>query len=97
VKPAAKPVAKPAFGSQPKKDVVVPVRKNSASEDNASNRSTPQPSASSSTLKRSDSKSGTKKSQSAGDLFKSFAKAKPKSKTADDSKESTPVPAEDGE
>jgi DNA polymerase delta subunit 3 len=40
--------------------------------------------------------SGTKKSQSAGDLFKSFAKAKPKSKTADDSKESTPVAAEDG-
>lgn len=70
-----------------------PVRQGSASEDNTSGRSTPQPS---STLKRTDSKSGAKKSQSAGDLFKSFAKSKPKTKDAEKSKESTPA-IEDGE
>lgn len=68
--------------------------KGTAAEDNAASRSTPQSTASNATLKRSDSKSGNKKSQSAGDLFKSFAKAKPKSKDAEKSKES--IPAADG-
>jgi DNA polymerase delta subunit 3 len=48
-------------------------------------------------LKRSDSKSGAKKNQTAGDLFKSFAKAKPKAKEAEKSQEPTPAPADDGE
>ncbi|KAH7395191.1 DNA polymerase subunit Cdc27 [Phaeosphaeria sp. MPI-PUGE-AT-0046c] len=85
----AKPPAKAAIASQPKKDVATLVRQGSAPEDNTSGRSTPQPS---NTLKRSDSKSGAKKSQTAGDLFKSFAKSKPKSKDAEKSKESTPAP-----
>lgn len=91
-KPATKPAAKAAVTTQPKKDVPALVRQGSAVEDKTSARSTPQPP---STLKRSDSKSGAKKSQTAGDLFKSFAKSKPKSKEAEKSKESTPAP-EDG-
>jgi DNA polymerase delta subunit 3 len=95
-KPAAKPPLNPPVGAQAKaKDTTATARKGSAAEDSASGRSTPQSSASNPTLKRSDSKSGTKKSQTAGDLFKSFAKAKPKAKEAENSKESTP--AEDGE
>jgi DNA polymerase delta subunit 3 len=88
---------KPVSGSQAKvKDTTAPARKGSASEENTSGRSTPQPSAGVSTLKRSDSKSGTKKNQSAGDLFKSFAKAKPKTKEVEKSRESTPAPPDDG-
>jgi hypothetical protein len=83
-KPATKPVAKPDVAPQPKAKVpAAPTRTGSAST-------------STSTLKRSDSNSGAKKSQSAGDLFKSFAKSKPKAKEADTSQESTPAPAEDG-
>lgn len=59
-----------------------------------SGRSTPQPGPTA-TLKRSDSKSNTKKDKNVGDLFKSFAKAKPKTQGAEKSKESTPAPAED--
>ncbi|CAG5161186.1 uncharacterized protein ALTATR162_LOCUS5977 [Alternaria atra] len=70
-------------------------QRGSTSEDNTSGRSTPQPSAAPSTLKRSDSKSGAKKDKATGDLFKSFAKAKPKAKEAEKSKESTPAPVED--
>lgn len=91
-KPTTMPPAKAPAATQSKKDVAAPARQGSASEDNTSGRSTPQPS---STLKRSDSKSGAKKSQTAGDLFKSFAKSKPKAKEAEKSKESTPAP-EDG-
>ncbi|KAH5407493.1 hypothetical protein HBI47_171510 [Parastagonospora nodorum] len=95
-KAAAKPVAKPSFGTataaQGKaKDTDSTTSKGTAAEDNAASRSTPQSIASNPTLKRSDSKSGNKKSQSAGDLFKSFAKAKPKTKDAEKSKESTPA------
>jgi cytoskeletal protein RodZ len=95
VKTVAKPAVKVAAGPQPKaKDTIGKTRPGSASEDNASGRSTPQSSAGTPTLKRADSKSGTKKSQTAGDLFKSFAKAKPKAKDAEKSKES--MPADDG-
>lgn len=96
-KSAAKPAAKPSTATQPKpNEAAAPARRGSASEDNTSGRSTPRSSAGTSTLKRSDSKSGAKKSQTAGDLFKSFAKAKPKAKEADRSQESTPAPPEDG-
>ncbi|KAH8728676.1 DNA polymerase subunit Cdc27 [Phaeosphaeriaceae sp. PMI808] len=95
-KPTVKPVPKPDPVFKTKaKDVTIPTRGGTTSEGNASNRSTPQSSAGSGTLKRSDSKSGARKSQTAGDLFKSFAKAKPKAKDANASKESTPVPLED--
>jgi DNA polymerase delta subunit 3 len=61
------------------------------SEDNTSGRSTPQPAAVPSTLKRSDStKSTGTKNKTAGDIFKSFAKTKAKPK------EPTPAPVEDG-
>jgi DNA polymerase delta subunit 3 len=91
-------VGKPAVATQTKaKDTPTLARKESSLEETASVRSTPQSSAGTSTLKRSDSKSGTKKNQTAGDLFKSFAKAKPKAKEADKSQESTPAPADDGE
>jgi DNA polymerase delta subunit 3 len=95
-KPAAKPVAKSSFGTataaQGKaKDTESTTSKDTAAEDNAASRSAPQSIASNPTLKRSDSKSGNKKSQSVGDLFKSFAKAKPKTKDAEKSKESTPA------
>ncbi|KAG9193116.1 hypothetical protein G6011_03151 [Alternaria panax] len=99
-KPAAKPVTKPAvkatiaLGTK-EKESSASTRRGSASEDNTSARSTPQPSAGSTTLKRSDSKSGAKKDKATGDLFKSFAKAKPKAKEPDKSQESTPAPAED--
>ncbi|KAF2829352.1 hypothetical protein CC86DRAFT_444450 [Ophiobolus disseminans] len=95
-KPATKPAAKPSAATQSKaKETAAPARRGSASEDNASGRSTPRSSAGTSTLKRADSKSGAKKSQTAGDLFKSFAKSKPKAKDADRSQESTPAPVED--
>ncbi|KAF2031566.1 hypothetical protein EK21DRAFT_62966 [Setomelanomma holmii] len=99
-KPAAKaaptPASKCALGTHPKpKETSATAHRGSTSENNIFNRSTPQPSAGPATLKRSDSKSGTKKSQTAGDLFKSFAKVKPKTKEADRSQESTPAPPED--
>lgn len=92
VKSAAK--ASPVISAK-EKDTVVPIRRGSASEDNTSGRSTPQPSEGSSTLKRSDSKAGMKKDKTAGDIFKSFAKAKAKPKEAKKSNESMPAPAED--
>jgi DNA polymerase delta subunit 3 len=89
-KPAAKstatPTAKPPVASQLRKEA------STVSEDNTSGRSTPQPPvAAPSTLKRSDStKSTGTKNTTAGDIFKSFAKAKAKPK------EPTPAPVEDG-
>ncbi|KAI4961350.1 hypothetical protein J4E86_000378 [Alternaria arbusti] len=99
-KPAAKTITKPAgkgsfaFATK-EKETSASTRRGSASEDNTSGRSTPQPSAGSTTLKRSDSKSGAKKDKATSDLFKSFAKAKPKAKEAEKSQESTPAPVED--
>lgn len=90
-KSAPKVAAKPAPSATVKqKDSPALTRTGSASEDNASGRSTPQPTSSTSTLKRSDSKSGATKDKTAGDIFKSFAKSKAKPK------ESTPAPIEDG-
>ncbi|KAI4672093.1 uncharacterized protein J4E78_000593 [Alternaria triticimaculans] len=99
-KPAPKTITKPAgkgsfaFATK-EKETSASARRGSASEDNTSGRSTPQPSAGSTTLKRSDSKSGAKKDKATSDLFKSFAKAKPKAKEAEKSQESTPAPVED--
>ncbi|KAF1944353.1 hypothetical protein EJ02DRAFT_341034 [Clathrospora elynae] len=99
-KPVAKPVAKTATNPiaklGAKKEAPAQARKGSASDDNTSERSTAQPPAGPSTLKRTDSKSGAKKDKSAGDIFKSFAKAKAKPKEAERSKESTPAPLENG-
>ncbi|KAJ4301437.1 hypothetical protein N0V90_003529 [Kalmusia sp. IMI 367209] len=83
-KATVKPTA--AVKEEKKEAKVAPAKKGSAPEENKSGRSTPQPGAAPS-LKRSDSKSNLKKEQSAGDLFKSFAKAKPKAKEAEKSKE----------
>ncbi|USP78885.1 hypothetical protein yc1106_06159 [Curvularia clavata] len=93
-RPAPKPTEKPAAKSAAtlgvkEKESVAPAQKGNTSEEKASARSTPQPATGSSTLKRSDSKSGAKKDKATSDIFKSFAKAKPKAK------ESTPAPAED--
>lgn len=73
----------------------MPSRKGSASEASTPSQSTSQPAGTTSTLKRSDSKPAAKKDKTAGDIFKSFAKAKAKPKE-DKSKESTPAPVEDG-
>ncbi|KAG9202937.1 hypothetical protein G6514_003718 [Epicoccum nigrum] len=83
-KSTATPTAKPPVASQLRKEA------STVSEDNTSGRSTPQPAAAPSTLKRSDStKSTGTKNKTAGDIFKSFAKAKAKPK------EPTPAPVED--
>ncbi|KAF2800114.1 hypothetical protein K505DRAFT_264560 [Melanomma pulvis-pyrius CBS 109.77] len=94
-KAAPKPAPKPSVTTQPKgNDVAGLVRRGSASEDNTSGRSTPQPTVgASNTLKKSDSKVPLKRNVS--DIFKSFAKAKPKAKEAEKSKETTPAPPED--
>lgn len=92
-KSTVKPTAA-AAGAQ-KEEGQKAARRGSASEDNTSGRSTPQPVAAVGSLKRSNSKTNLKKDKSVGDLFKSFAKAKPKAKEAEKSKESTPA-AEDG-
>ncbi|KAF2682124.1 hypothetical protein K458DRAFT_420066 [Lentithecium fluviatile CBS 122367] len=91
----AKPTVKPthAAAAVKKEDASGLKRKGSVSEDNTSGQSTPQSGPVS--LKKSDSKSNLKKDKSVGDLFKSFAKAKPKAKEAEKSKESTPAPVED--
>ncbi|KAF3044052.1 hypothetical protein E8E12_008189 [Didymella heteroderae] len=95
-KPAIKLSAKPPVAVQLKKEASIPSRTGSASEENISGRSTPQPAAAPSTLKRSDStKSTGTKNKTAGDIFKSFAKAKAKPKDAAKSKESSPAPAQD--
>lgn len=78
------------------KDSSAPTQPSGTPGDTGSGRSTPQPTPSTSTLKRSDSKAGAKKDKTAGNFFKSFAKAKPKSKEADKSAESTPAPPDDG-
>ncbi|KZM25864.1 uncharacterized protein EKO05_0009231 [Ascochyta rabiei] len=95
-KPAMKPTAKPPVAAQLRKDASTSSRRGSASEDDASGRSTPQPAGAPATLKRSDStKSGGTKNKTAGDIFKSFAKAKAKPKEAARSNESTPAPVQD--
>ncbi|KAL6710288.1 hypothetical protein ACN47E_009234 [Coniothyrium glycines] len=95
-KSAPKVVAKPAAAPTTKNtDSPAPTRPDSASGDNASGRSTPQPGPGPSTLKRSDSKSGLKKDKTVGDIFKSFAKSKVKSKEETKSEESTPAPVDD--
>ncbi|KAF1839527.1 hypothetical protein BDW02DRAFT_593872 [Decorospora gaudefroyi] len=77
------------------KGASAPASRGGASEDSTSGRSTPQLSAAPSTLKRTDSKSGKNKDRTAGDIFKSFAKAKAKPQEADKSKGSTPAPVAD--
>ncbi|KAH6614107.1 DNA polymerase subunit Cdc27 [Boeremia exigua] len=95
-KAAAKPTAKPPVAAQLRKEVSTSSRRGSASEDNTSARSTPQPVAAPSTLKRSDStKSTGTRNKTAGDIFKSFAKAKAKPKEAAKPNESTHAPVED--
>ncbi|OAG10063.1 uncharacterized protein CC84DRAFT_1138243 [Paraphaeosphaeria sporulosa] len=73
-------VSAPNEGS--KQGPAVAARKESTPEESKSGRSTPQPGPTAS-LKRSDSKTMTKKDASVGNLFKSFAKAKPKAKEAE--------------
>jgi DNA polymerase delta subunit 3 len=102
--PAAAPVASklaPKIEAKPSaavtskdKEKAAPARRGSASEDNVSGRSTPQPTTAANTLKKSESKASLRRENS--DLFKSFAKAKPKARDQDKSKESTPAPVEDG-
>ena len=92
-----KPAAKSDAAAQAKEsEQPAPARKGSVPE-NTSGRSTPQPPASTSALKRSDSKSGIKKDKTAGDIFKSFAKAKSKPKEGEKSQASKPALVEDGE
>ncbi|KAF3003603.1 hypothetical protein E8E13_007132 [Curvularia kusanoi] len=94
--PTTMSAAKPPAAAQLKKEASTSSRRGSASEDNASGRSTPQPAPAPSTLKRSDStKSTGTKNKTAGDIFKSFAKAKAKPKGATTSSNSTPAPVED--
>ncbi|EUC42308.1 hypothetical protein COCMIDRAFT_103875 [Bipolaris oryzae ATCC 44560] len=88
-KASAKPASKPAEKPASKPAVTLGTKDKESTEENVSGRSTPQPSAGASTLKRSDSKPGAKKDKASSDIFKSFAKAKPKAK------ESTPAPVED--
>ncbi|KAJ4379741.1 hypothetical protein N0V86_004923 [Didymella sp. IMI 355093] len=94
--PTIKPSAKPPVAAQLKKETSTSSRGGSVSEDNASGRSTPQPAATPSTLRRSDStKSTGTKNKTAGDIFKSFAKAKAKPKDPAKSNSSMPAPAQD--
>ncbi|XP_014557320.1 hypothetical protein COCVIDRAFT_97510 [Bipolaris victoriae FI3] len=88
-KVSAKPASKPAEKPASKPAATLGTKDKESTEENASGRSTPQSSAGTSTLKRSDSKPGAKKDKASSDIFKSFAKAKPKAK------ESTPAPVED--
>ncbi|KAF2658783.1 hypothetical protein K491DRAFT_766477 [Lophiostoma macrostomum CBS 122681] len=92
-RPPTKPVAKQAQGAPNVPGKAACARRGSASEDTGSGRSTPQPIPAGGTLKKSDSRSNMKKDKS--DIFKSFAKAKPKQKEAAKSKDSTPAPPED--
>ena len=87
-KSAPKPTVKPtAAAKEANKEAPAPAaQKESPLEDTKSNRATPQPGPAA-TLKRADSKSKLKKDASAGDLFKSFAKAKPKAKEPEKPKE----------
>ncbi|KAJ8112999.1 hypothetical protein OPT61_g4768 [Boeremia exigua] len=95
-KAAVKPTAKPPAAAQLRQEAPTLSRKESVPEDNASGRSTPQPGAIPNTLKRSDSvKSAGTKNKTAGDIFKSFAKAKAKPKDAAKSKDSTPTALDD--
>ena len=76
-----------AAAKEAKKEAPVPAtKKESTPEESKSGRSSPQPGPTA-TLKRTDSKSKAKKDTPAGDLFKSFAKAKPKAKEAEKPKE----------
>lgn len=87
-KPIAKSAAKPVTAPKEAKNedpVAAPGKESPAQEESKSGRPTPQPGPA--TLKRSDSKAKAKKDTAAGDLFKSFAKAKPKAKEAEKSKD----------
>ncbi|KAJ4351723.1 uncharacterized protein N0V89_007066 [Didymosphaeria variabile] len=86
-KVTAKPTAAAHVAKEEKKEAPsAAARTESTSEDSKSGPSTPQPGPKAS-LKRSDSKTKAKKDTSAGDLFKSFAKTKPKAKEAEESKD----------
>ncbi|KAL5113974.1 hypothetical protein ACEQ8H_008156 [Pleosporales sp. CAS-2024a] len=88
---AASTTSRPTTKPFAKTGIIAPVnRKDGAPNDIVSNQSTPRSSAGTPSLKRFESKSSTK-SQTAGDLFKSFAKAKPLVKDVAKSKESTPA------
>ncbi|KAF2121517.1 DNA polymerase subunit Cdc27 [Lophiotrema nucula] len=91
---ASKAPAKPtAAMSAKEKEKAGLERRGSVSDANTLGRSTPQPTSASNTIKKSDSKPSLKRDKS--DIFKSFAKSKPKAKEAEKSKESTPAPAAD--
>ncbi|KAF2265785.1 hypothetical protein CC78DRAFT_578958 [Lojkania enalia] len=92
-KPASEAAAKPAATPTIKKEAASPERRGTVLEDNTLGRSTSQPASASNVLKKSNSKPNLKRDTS--DIFKSFAKAKPKAKDAEESKESTPAPPED--
>ncbi|KAF1966083.1 hypothetical protein BU23DRAFT_560540 [Bimuria novae-zelandiae CBS 107.79] len=87
-KNAPKATGKPtAPAKEAKKEApAAAAQKESTPDENKSGRSTPQPGPAAS-LKRTDSKSKAKKDTAAGDLFKSFAKTKPKAKEAEKPKE----------
>lgn len=92
---SAKPVAQLNTAATTKeKNASTPALRGSASV-STSGRSTPQPVVSSSSLKRSDSKAGARKDITAGDIFKSFSKAKSKPKEIGKSQESSTAPVED--
>lgn len=91
---APKAASKPAAADKvQEKEKAAPLKRESASEENTSGRSTPQPSTTTNTLNKSDNKPNLKREKS--DIFKSFAKAKAKPKAAEKSKESTPALTED--
>jgi DNA polymerase delta subunit 3 len=90
-KAAIKANAKPAAAfraatEEMKQAPAVAARKENTPDESKSGRSTPQPGPAAS-LKRSDSKTKAKKDASVGNLFKSFAKAKPKAKEAEKAKD----------
>ncbi|KAF1846787.1 uncharacterized protein K460DRAFT_367533 [Cucurbitaria berberidis CBS 394.84] len=94
-KHVATPPVKPDAMAQAKESEKPVLSRKGSGVENTSGRSTPQPAASTSTLKRSDSKSGIKKDKTAGDIFKSFAKSKSKPKEAEKPQESASAPIED--
>lgn len=86
-KPTTKGTVKSAAAvSAAKQAPAVAARKESTPEESKSGRSTPQPGLAPS-LKRSDSSTKAKKDASIGNLFKSFAKAKPKAKETEKPKD----------
>ena len=90
-KSAPKPTVKPTTAAKEAKEATketpaASAQKEIVPEENKSTRPTPQPGPPAS-LKRSDSKSKPKKDAAVGNLFKSFAKAKPKAKEPEKPKE----------